>query len=238
MKRIVLHPENLPIVPTQEVLPAVSRERLQPDFLRDRLAVQPVWQPEALVDPRVTIDTPVRAAAVLVPVVMHAECVTVLLTQRTAHLHDHAGQISFPGGSREPDDVDLIATALRESQEEVGLSADQVEVIGHLPTFMTGTGFSVVPVIGLVQAPLQLVPDSFEVAEVFEVPLHFLMNPAHHQRRAIPFMDGVRYTYAIPYPRQWALDAPESASSGSAENYFIWGVTAGILRNFYHLLAA
>lgn len=153
-------------------------ERLTPMALRDRLASPPVWTPDAgaieVVSP--TLFTP-RAAAVLVPLVMRPQGLTVLLTQRTQHLSTHAGQVSFPGGSREPDDPTPIATALRESREEIGLDAGAVEVIGRLPDYVTGTGFRVAPVVGLVRPSIELVADAGEVDEIFEVPLDFFDEP-------------------------------------------------------------
>ncbi|ODP34072.1 CoA pyrophosphatase [Pandoraea sp. ISTKB] len=224
---LILHPEALPIVSTGEGEPAVPAERLTPSALRDRLARPPIWTPESgvveVVSP--TLFTP-RAAAVLVPLVMRPQGTTVLLTKRTQHLSTHAGQVSFPGGSREPDDPTPIATALRESHEEIGLDAGAVEVIGSLPDYVTGTGFRVAPVVGLVKPPFDLVADTGEVDEIFEVPLDFLMNPAHHQIRVFNYQVGERRFYAMPYPK---------AAGGE---YFIWGATAGMLRNFYRLLRA
>jgi len=123
-------------------------------------------------------------AAVLVPLVVHREGMTAIFTQRSEHLADHAGQISFPGGRREPDDVDPVATALREAEEEIGLRPDQVEIVGCLDPFDTSTGFVVTPVVGLVTPPLDLVLDAFEVAEAFEVPLAFLLDPANRRRES------------------------------------------------------
>jgi 8-oxo-dGTP pyrophosphatase MutT (NUDIX family) len=152
------------------------------------------------------------AAAVLMPLVERDSGVTVLLTQRTAHLRDHAGQISFPGGRSEPGETDPMTTALRETQEEVGIQPDQVDVLGVLPGFETGTGFLVTPVVGVIRPPINLKIDDFEVAEAFEVPLRFLMNAANHQRMAVE-IDGVRREFwAIPW-----------------HGYFIWGATAGML---------
>ncbi|HYM01980.1 MAG TPA: CoA pyrophosphatase, partial [Stellaceae bacterium] len=121
--------------------------------------------------------TALTPAAVLVPLVMQSDGLTVLLTQRTAHLAAHAGQVSFPGGSVEPDDQDSIDTALRETEEEVGLPRDHVEVVGRLDTYLTSTGFEITPVVGLVRAPYPIKPDPFEVAEAFEVPLAFIVDP-------------------------------------------------------------
>src|SRR6266545_6615128 len=127
----------------------------------------------------------IRPAAVLVPVVRREGGLTVLFTRRTAHLNDHAGQISFPGGRSEPGDTGAAETALREAAEEIGLAAAQVEVLGKLQEYVTVTGYRVTPVVGLVTPPLELRLDEFEVAEVFEVPLEFLLDPANHQRNSV-----------------------------------------------------
>jgi len=161
----------------------------------------------------------IRPAAVLVPVVRREGGLTVLLTRRTAHLNDHAGQISFPGGRAEPGDADAAQTALREAAEEIGLEAARVEVLGELHPYVTVTGYRVTPVVGLVTPPLDLRPDDFEVAEVFEVPLAFLLDPANHQRHRVLTEGRERYYYAMPY-----------------RQYYIWGATAGMLMNFYAFL--
>jgi len=164
-------------------------------------------------------DREIRAAAVLVPVVRREKELTVLFTRRTAHLHDHAGQISFPGGRTEPGDAGAAETAMRETREEIGLAAERVEVIGELPQYVTVTGYRVTPVVGLVTPPLDLRPDDFEVAEVFEAPLAFLLDPANHQRNHVLFDGRERYYYAIPY-----------------QTHYIWGATAGMLMNLYAYL--
>lgn len=153
-------------------------------------------------------------AAVLFPIVDRQENYTVLLTQRTAHLRDHAGQISFPGGRVEAEDVSPVHTALRETEEEVGLASDRVEILGFLPEYRTGTGFRVTPVVGLVHPPFELKPDPFEVAEVFEVPLNFLLDPANHQQHSMHYRGAMRQYFAMPYG-----------------DYFIWGATAGMIRS-------
>ncbi len=158
-------------------------------------------------------------AAVLVPVVMRDTGLTMLLTLRTAHLRDHAGQVSFPGGRCEPSDASPRATALREAQEEVGLNPSQVEIIGELPGYCTGTGFSVTPVVGLVTPPLNLRLDDFEVAEAFEPPLTFLLDPANHQRHQVEVRGALREYWAMPW-----------------HGYYIWGATAGMLVSFYRFL--
>jgi len=158
-------------------------------------------------------------ASVLVPLVMRPQELTVLLTQRTAHLAAHAGQISFPGGRAEPEDVDSIAAALRETEEEVGLPRDYVEVIGRLDTYLTSTGFEITPVVGLVRAPYPMRVDPFEVAEVFEVPLSFVVDPANHRRDSREYKGRLRHFFVLPY-----------------ENRYIWGATAGMLVNLAEVL--
>ena len=159
-------------------------------------------------------------AAVLFPIVRREEGDTVLLTQRTAHLKDHPGQISFPGGRVEPEDGSAVDTALRETLEEIGLAEEHVEVIGFLPEYRTGTGFRVTPVVGLVTPPFAITPDPFEVAEVFEVPLDFLLDPANHQRHSVHYRGALRQYYAMPY-----------------QDYFIWGATAGMIHSLFERLA-
>jgi 8-oxo-dGTP pyrophosphatase MutT (NUDIX family) len=174
-------------------------------------------------------DRPARPAAVLVPLVERPEGLTVLLTQRTDHLRDHAGQISFPGGGSEPHDESAAATALREAEEEVGLARGHVQVAGELPVYRTVTGFHVTPVLAMVRAPFELRLDPFEVAEAFEVPLSFLMTPAHHRRHVFTFDGGQRQFLSMPWQGQGA--------DGSPREYFIWGATAAMLRNLYRYLA-
>jgi len=152
------------------------------------------------------------AAAVLVPIVLRDPELTVLLTQRTAHLHDHAGQVSFPGGRCEADDASPTATALREAEEEVGLDPAQVEVLGLLPEYVTGTGFVITPVVGLVHPPLNLKLDDFEVADAFEPPLAFLLDPANRSRQRLEYRGEWREYWAMPW-----------------QGRYIWGATAGML---------
>ena len=207
----------------------VAKEFLEPAGLRLRLQSPPEWQPEITDENRHVIAADIIAkresagkvtkAAVLIPLVLKEEGLTVLLTQRTNHLRDHAGQISFPGGRMDPDDQSPNDTALRESQEEIGLDPKRVEIIGHMPQYLTVSGYSVTPVVGLVQAQAEYVLDEFEVADVFEVPLSFLLDPANHQVRLWQSEQGGRRFYSMPY-----------------KNRFIWGATAGMLRNLYHLL--
>lgn len=162
---------------------------------------------------------PLKPAAVLVPLVDRPGGLTVLLTQRTRHLAHHAGQVSFPGGHIEPEDGGPVETALRETEEEVGLLRDRVEIVGHLDTYVTRTGFVVTPVVGIVKPPIDVKPDPHEVETVFEVPLAFLMDPANHQRCSAEFEGVARHFYAMPYGE-----------------HYIWGATAGMLVNLYEIL--
>ncbi|AOB33811.1 NUDIX hydrolase [Bordetella sp. H567] len=212
-----------PWVAANEGLRAVPPEALAVDELR-RVLQHPAGLPVQLPlngDLRYPgREGPPVLAAVLIPLVMREEGVTVMLTQRTAHLHDHAGQISFPGGRIEDTDPNPIAAALRETQEETGLGAEWVEVLGTMPAYLTATGFSITPAVALVRPGFQLVPDAFEVAEIFEVPLSFITDPANHRLHRVELPDGrVRRYYSMPWGK-----------------YFIWGATAAMLRNLYHML--
>jgi 8-oxo-dGTP pyrophosphatase MutT (NUDIX family) len=161
-----------------------------------------------------------RPAAVLVPLIERSDGMSVLLTQRTAHLSAHAGQISFPGGRIEAGDRDAIEAALRETEEEVGLPRDHVTVIGRLDTYVTGTGFEIIPSVGVVQAPFPLAIDPFEVAEAFEVPLSFVLDANNHRRVVRVFEEKSRTFFVLPF-----------------ENRYIWGATAGMLVNLAEVLA-
>lgn len=159
------------------------------------------------------------AAAVLVPIVRREPALTVIFTQRTAHLKAHSGQVSFPGGRAEPEDPTPEFTALREAQEEIGLSPDRVEILARLPDYRTRTGFRVTPVVGLVTPPLELAPDPREVESVFEVPLAFLLDPANRERRTREFQGMTVGYYVFEY-----------------QDRVIWGATAGMLVNLYRML--
>ena len=224
---LIVNPSAVPVLGCDTHLPPVADERLLASALRKRFAAPPSWEPEKRGDGRLFPGRDRKSAAVLVPLVERDEGLTVLLTQRTAHLRDHAGQISFPGGRVEPGDPDLVATALREAEEEVGLARSYVEVIGTLPEYVTVTHYAVTPVVGLVQPPFALALDAHEVAEAFEVPLRFLMSPAHHQRHGVDVMGVRREFFSMPWPR------PDGQG-----DYFIWGATAAMLRNFYRFLSA
>ncbi len=160
------------------------------------------------------------AAAVLVPLVLREDGVTMLLTRRTDHLRDHAGQVSFPGGRAEAHDEGAAATALRETEEEIGVGPSHIEVVGELDLYETRTGFRITPVVGLVDPGFTLKLDEFEVAEVFEVPLSFVLDPVNHQKRSLVWRGAERHFYLLPY--------------GGRD---IWGATAGMIVNLYHCLS-
>ncbi len=163
---------------------------------------------------------PLKPAAVLVPIIAR-DNLTVLLTQRTDQLPSHAGQIAFPGGKVDTDDIDVVATATREAHEEIGLPASKLTHLGFLDTYHTATGFEIQPVVALVDPAFKAIANPGEVADVFEVPLSFVMNPANHQQHGREWQGQMRYFYAIPF-----------------EDRYIWGATAGILRNMHLRLFA
>jgi 8-oxo-dGTP pyrophosphatase MutT (NUDIX family) len=162
-----------------------------------------------------------RPAAVLVPLIDRADGMTVLLTQRTAHLSAHAGQIAFPGGRIEQQDVDAVAAALRETEEEVGLTRKLISVIGRLDTYVTGTGFEITPIVGIVTPRYTLAIDPNEVAEVFEVPLSYVLDSRNHNRTERESAGRTRVFFVLPY-----------------EGRNIWGATAGMLVNLAEVLNA
>jgi 8-oxo-dGTP pyrophosphatase MutT (NUDIX family) len=201
----------------------LAPELLSAEAVRARFARSLPWDPEASDEALLAPALRLRRAAVLVPLVERDGMLTVLLTERTAHLSSHAGQISFPGGRAEEFDSSPIETALRETEEEISLARGHVEIVGVLPEHLTGTGYRVTPVVGIVTPPFELAADPNEVAEIFEVPLGFLMNGANHQRMSfeLPGGAGRRSFYAMPY-----------------ERHFIWGATAAMLRNLFHFVRA
>jgi 8-oxo-dGTP pyrophosphatase MutT (NUDIX family) len=221
-------PQKLPVVGIDDHLPPVTSADLHVQALRQRFAAPPLWSPEIKTEHRFTDRTPAHAS-VLIGLVPRDD-ITVLLTQRTEHLTDHPGQISFPGGRVEPEDADAAATALREAHEEIGLSASFVDILGAMPTYTTGTGFIVTPIVALVQPGFAVQADPFEVAEVFEVPMSFLMNPANHRRHLVQVGKVAREFLSIPWD---SVDA-----QGRQRRYFIWGATAAMLRNLYRFLIA
>jgi len=157
---------------------------------------------------------PLIPAAVLVPLVVHEDGLNVMLTKRTDHLNNHGGQISFPGGRVDDSDRDALHTALRETEEEVGLHSKDIKIIGELDEYIVGTGYLVNPIIGVIEPPFELTLHEGEVAEVFEVPLEFLITPENMKRHAREFEGIKRHYFAITWGE-----------------YFIWGATAGMLRN-------
>jgi len=187
------------------------------DHLQDRLhrAVEPTAQGDDQAKTEGGLP-----AAVLIGLVNRENGPTVLLTKRTDHLKDHAGQICFPGGRIEPDDASVEAAALREAEEEIGLPPEKVEIIKRLSHYDTSTGFRIHPVVGWIEPPFDTKLDAFEVAEVFELPLAFVTDPTNHQRQSYIRGEQRRSYYVLPF-----------------EGRFIWGATAGMLVNFSKLLA-
>ena len=202
----------------------VGRQKvvLDLDELRRRLDRPGVCAVEIPGDLEKPAESPaLTPASVLVPIIAREAEFTVLFTRRTAHLRAHSGQISFPGGRSEPGDASPEATALRETTEEIGLMPERVDVLARLPEYHTGTGYRVTPVVGVIRPPIELRPDRNEVDEVFEVPLSFLLDPAHHLRHSRVLRGETRWFYAIPFGE-----------------YYIWGATAGMIVNLYRRLAA
>lgn len=222
--RLTFDPKAAPWSAPVDRFGLVPPDALQPDFIRTvlgRAIEQPLDLPDEFASRYQTLNPKAIEAAVLVPLVLRESGFTVLLTQRTDHLYDHAGQVSFPGGRVEHTDENPIATALRETHEETGLAPEHIDVLGRLPRYYTGTGFAITPVTGLVRPTFTLAPDEFEVAEVFEVPLTFLTDPANYRLHRANLPDGSeRQYYSVPF-----------------DKYFIWGATAAMLRGMYQVLA-
>ena len=216
-------PRRVPVLATDNHLPAVPVGAQTAQALRQRFAAPPPWSPEIEREPQLSARAPAEAA-VLIAIVQRDQPM-VLLTERTQHLSSHSGQVAFPGGKRDPEDADAAATALREAWEEVGLEPALVEVLGSLPPYVTTTGFVVTPVVALVPPEARYQPNPYEVAELFEVPLAFLLDPANHRRHAFERPEGRREWLSMPYQ-----DGPHER--------FIWGATAGMLRNFYRFMQA
>lgn len=202
---------------------------MTPEVVRARLVTHPAGlrggavaavRGDHVLNPSPPPPPPLTKAAVLVPILDHPGGLTVLLTRRAPHRASHAGQISFPGGRVEPGDPDPVAAALREAQEEVGLPADHVEVIGRLDTYITGTGFEISPIVGLVRAPFPLRLDPSEVTEAFEVPLALVADPAHYERQTRELRGQMRTFFVLPF-----------------ERHHIWGATAAMLVNLAEVLA-
>ncbi|MDF1719844.1 MAG: CoA pyrophosphatase [Minwuia sp.] len=194
---------------------------MSPDDIRARLLqpAQPEWGHsdfDLTPETRPKADARLKPAAVLVPIIDRPEGPTVLLTRRTAHLSSHAGQISFPGGRAEPEDASPEITALRETEEEVGIDRDIIDIVGRLDTYRTVTNYAVTPVVGIVRPQFACSPDAYEVAEVFEAPLSFLLDSRNHVRHSGWFNGTSRRWWAMPWGE-----------------YYIWGATAGMLMNLH-----
>lgn len=220
-------PRRVPALPQDLELDAVPAAELTPDALRGRFLSPPIWRPEVVLERRFADREPAHAA-VLIPIVRRDGRdggPTILLTERTAHLSTHSGQIAFPGGKVDDEDDDDAAAAVREAEEEVGLEPSRIEVIGRLPTYVTGTAFIVTPVVALIDPDLRLRPNPMEVAAAFEVPLAFLMDPRNHRRHVFEWEGDRREWFSMPYDDRGI-------------ERFIWGATAGMLRNLYRFLSA
>ena len=216
-------PKAVPVIGVDSHLPPVPLEALAAQALRQRFAQPPRWEPEIYREKRFT-NRPPAPASVLVPIVQR-ERPMLLLTERTPHLSTHSGQVAFPGGKRDATDIDAADTALREAWEEIGLEREAAEVIGEMPTYTTGTGFIITPVFALVDPAYRIALNEHEVADAFEVPLDWLMNPAHHRRHAVEWANARREWFSMPY-------------DDAGRERFIWGATAAMLRNFYRFLSA
>jgi 8-oxo-dGTP pyrophosphatase MutT (NUDIX family) len=170
-------------------------------------------------DPSARGERTLTPAAVLVPLVTRGGGMTVLLTKRTEHLKNHAGQISFPGGRVDEADRDARHTALRETEEEIGLGSAAIEVIGRLADYVVGTGYLVSPIVGLIAPPFRLKPHPGEVAEVFEAPLDYVLDPDNFERHSREYEGTERFYYAVTW-----------------NDYYIWGATAGMLRHLSSII--
>lgn len=209
----------IPVSPDQFTAAVTGRLTLDvPSFVHDPFAAAAERGTDPG-DPTINEGPPARPAAVLIPVVARPEA-TVLLTQRSSDLSNHSGQIAFPGGKIDPGDASPLAAALREAEEEIGLDRRHVHPLGYLAPFLSRTGYLITPVVGLVEPGFDLTLNPAEVTDAFEVPLAFLMDPSNHQRQSRELNGQRRYFYAMPYGER-----------------YIWGITAGILRNLWERLS-
>ncbi|MBF6616168.1 MAG: CoA pyrophosphatase [Candidimonas sp.] len=218
-------PQVQPVVPSKS-LPPLSTSSIELDFIRTAFQTPVSWQVEPIFSDAFSDDVyrrpDITQAAVFFPLIQRPSGLHVLFTRRASHLYDHAGQICFPGGRIEPSDADAIAAALRETQEEIGVDPEFIQLIGTQPGFLTSTRFTMKPVIGLIRPGFTITPDLTEVADVFEVPLSVLMDTRLHQLHEAQLPGGGHRLY---FSINW-------------QTYFIWGATAALIRNFYHYLAA
>ncbi len=237
MKRpAILDPRRVPLDPSDlEDAPALAPDRLSIDALRRRFAHPGEWSPEFVDDNYRLGGAPVRSAAVLMPLVERPEGVSLFFTLRSEALSNHGGQVAFPGGRIDGSDASPADAALRETREEIGIEPAAIEVLGELPVYRTGTGYAVTPVVGLVDPAVtldRLTLEPAEVADAFEVPLAFLMDPSNHQRRLFRWhQDGEEHERRF-FTMPWRPDPARE------HEYFIWGATAAMLRNLYRFLAA
>jgi len=218
-------PEAQPVIPIEPLAP-LSTQALQLDFIRQAFARPSAWQVEPIFadlfdPPQLNLQGATRAA-VFMPLVQREDGLSMLFTRRTDHLAHHAGQISFPGGRIETSDADAIAAALRETFEETGIAPQFARVLGAQPSMLTTTQFVVTPIVGSLQPGFQLHANRDEVAEIFEVPLCVLMHPHSYRLHRIDLPDRTQRLY---FSISW-------------RSYFIWGVTAALLRNFHRFLLA
>lgn len=226
----------MPLDPSDlERAPALPPERLSIGELRARFARPRPWKPEFIDDSFRMEGDLMRPAAVLIPLIERPRGVVLLLTLRSESLLSHSGQVAFPGGRVDDTDASVVDAALRETREEIGIEPDAIEILGEMPEYQTGTGYVITPVVGLVDPAVSvatLKPEPAEVAEVFEVPLAFLMDPANHQRRLFSWkQDDVEFQRSF-FTMPWRPDP------ALPQEYFIWGATAAMLRNLYRFLAA
>lgn len=232
----ILDPRRVPLDPSDlERAPALAPHLLTADAVRRRFTDPKPWQPEFVEDAYRIEGITVRPAAVLVPLLDRPGGLSLLLTLRSASLLKHGGQVAFPGGRVDDGDAGVVEAALRETREEVGIEPSAVEVLGQMPQYRTGTGYVITPVVGLLGPATRL--DSLrlepaEVAEVFEVPLRFLMDPGNHQRRLFSWQQDDTEHQRIFYTMPWRPDP------AMEREFFIWGATAAMLRNLYRFLAS
>ena len=217
-------PRQVPVLDTDSHLLAVPPQAMTAGAIAQRFASGHPWTPDSLGEARMT-DKPLAHAAVLIPLVDRPGGLTVLLTQRASHLSSHSGQIAFPGGKADAQDADAQATALREAEEEIDLQPRSVAVLGALAAYTSGSAYIITPVVGLLHDSFAVKANPAEVADIFEVPLAFLMNPANHHWHAVDWAGQRRTWLSMPYTE-------------AGTERFIWGVTAALLRNFYRFLSA